>query len=243
MYRLKATLRLCGTLLGPVKELHTPSPVGRIGNPSLENRTDCQSVLRPLHKLFLDASLGLFAVAAVAGCHTNDIVPGAIPQPNGTYACQWMHAEMARADQDKFVIYQYEWSADVAKLTPFGQRHVAQIVQRLCQVPCPVVIEPSSDQRVDESRRMAVLEALASHGAPVASDRVILGRPEAEGLYGLEATGVATRMLSNRGGGQGAGGGALGGGAAMGGTQGGMSGSAIGGAGTSGGIGGGAGSY
>ena len=66
----------------------------------------------------------------LSGCHTcNDITPGAIPQPNGTYACQWIHAEKARAAQDKFVIYQYEWSADVTKLTPSGQGHVAQIAQ------------------------------------------------------------------------------------------------------------------
>ena len=77
--------------------------------------------------------------AAVPGCHNgeqcrscNDITPGAIPQPNGTYDCQWIHAEMARADQDKFVIYQYEWSADGTKLTPSGQEHVAQIAQGLC---------------------------------------------------------------------------------------------------------------
>ena len=86
---------------------------------------------------------------AVISC--NDIAPGAIPQPNGTYACQWTHAEKARADQDNFVIYQYEWSADGTKLTPSGQGHVAQIAQGLCQVPFPVVIEPSSDRRVDES--------------------------------------------------------------------------------------------
>ena len=136
-------------------------------------------------------------VAAVSGCHTcNDITPGAIPQPNGTYACQWVHAEKARADQDKFVIYQYEWSADGTKLTPSGQGHVAQIAQGLCQVPFPVVIEPSSDRRVDESRRMAVLEALANSGNPVTPDRVILGRPEAEGLYGQEAPGIARGMFS-----------------------------------------------
>ena len=111
----------------------------------------------------------------------------------------------ARADQDKFVIYQYEWSADVTKLTPSGQGHVAQIAQPLCQVPFPVVIEPSSDRRVDESRRMAVLEALASSGNPVTPDRVILGRPEAEGLYGQEAPGVARGMLGTQTGGQGSG--------------------------------------
>ncbi len=188
--------------------------------------------------------LVLFVLAAAFGCHTcNDIAPGAIPQPNGTYACRWVHAEKARADQDKFVIYQYEWSADVTKLTSSGQQHVVQIAQGLCQVPFPVVIEPSSDNRLDESRRAVVLQALASSGKPVTPDRVILARPEAEGLYGQEATGTARRLFSTQTGGQGAGAGSLGGGATLGGGQGGMSGSAIGGAGTSGGIGGGTGSY
>ena len=145
----------------------------------------------------------LFVVAAICGCHTcNDIVPGAIPQPNGTYACQWAHAEKARADQDKFVIYQYEWSADVTKLTPSGQGHVAQIAQALCQVPFPVVIEPSSDNRLNELRRAAVLEALANSGNPVPPDRVIFGRPEAEGMYGQEAPGIARGMFGTQTGGQ-----------------------------------------
>jgi hypothetical protein len=197
--------------------------------------------------------LALFALAAIPGCcylpwgqdhkSCNDITPGAIPQPNGTYACQWIHAQKARADQDKFVIYQYEWSADGTKLTPSGQEHVAQIGCALDQMPCPIVIEASPDNRVNESRRAAVLETLARNGNGVSADRVIFGRSEAEGLYGLEAPGIARSMLSTQTGGQGAGAGSLGGGATLGGGQGGMSGSAIGGAGTSGGIGGGTGSY
>ena len=122
------------------------------------------------------------------------------------------------------MIYQYEWSADGTKLTPSGQEHVAQIAQGLCQVPFPVVIEPSSDRRVDESRRTAVLEALASSGNPVPPDRVILGRPEAEGLYGQEAPGIARGMFSTQTGGQGGQGRrhAWEAGATLGGTQGGI---------------------
>ena len=121
------------------------------------------------------------------------------------------------------MIYQYEWSADVTKLTPSGQGHVAQIA--------PDVVSGALSGRdralsptvvLDESRRMAVLEALASCGNPVTPDRVILGRPEAEGMYGQEAPGIAGRMFSNQTGGQGAGAGTLGGGATSGGTQGGV---------------------
>jgi uncharacterized membrane protein YgcG len=161
----------------------------------------------------------LLLALAACGCQSgqkpcNDITPGAIPQPNGTYACQWIHAETARADQDNFVVYQYEWSADATKLTQFGLEHVARIAQGLSQTAYPVVIERSADQRLDEIRRMAVLEALANCHVPIVPDRVVLARPEAEGLYGDEAAGVAGRMLRNgvsggQGGGQ-AGGGASG---------------------------------
>ena len=179
------------------------------------------------------AGLILLAMAA-PGCsqtgHKNDIPPGAIPQPSGTYACQWTHAETARADRENFVIYQYEWSADGTKLTSFGQEHLAKIAQGLPQVPFPVVIEPGSDPRADELRRLTVLESLANGHVAITPDRVVVGRSEAEGLYGTEAAGISARMLSARGDGQGAGS-----------TGGGATGSMGGGAATSGGGGSGAG--
>ena len=152
----------------------------------------------------------LMVAAFVPGCHNgkeckscNDITPGAIPQPNGTYACQWIHAEMARADKDEFVIYQYEWAADGTKLTSTGESHVAGIAQRLPEVPFPIVIEPSPDQRVNESRRLAVLKSLADCHVQVGRDRVVLERSEAEGLYGDEAVGTSSKMLGGRNGRQG----------------------------------------
>lgn len=179
----------------------------------------------------------LFAMAA-PGCHTEpkgcqDITPGAIPQPSGTYLCQWNHAETARAAQDKFVIYQYEWSADGTKLTPFGQEHVGRIAQALPQVCFPVVIEPVSDPRLNEIRRMAVLEALANCHVAIMPDRVVVAQSEAEGLYGLEAPGVAGAMFRNQNSGGGAG--AMGGTGATGALGGGATSSMSGGASTSGG--------
>ncbi len=73
-----------------------------------------------------------------------------------------------------------------------------------------MIIEQSADRRTDELRRGAVLAALVNAGCPTEPARVICGRPEAEGLYGQEAPGIAAGMLTNRGGGQGAGGGASG---------------------------------
>jgi hypothetical protein len=184
------------------------------------------SMHRPnIPRSFAGIWLLLMVVAALPGCHNgqgcpcNDITCGAIPQPNGTYACQWMRAEKARAAEDNFVVYQYEWSSNGKKLTPSGREHVAGIAQRLDQMPFPVVIEPSSDDRVNSARKAAVMEVLSNCGAQVSADRVIVGRPEAEGLYGAEAPGIARRMLTTRGSGQGAGGG-LGLGSLGGGSQG-----------------------
>ncbi len=108
------------------------------------------------------------------------------------------------------MIYQYEWSAEPTQLTPGGQEHLAQIAQRLPQVCLPIIIEPASDPSLNEPRRMAVLQALANYHAPIVPERVVIGRPEAEGLYGLEAAGIARSMISTQGG-QGASGGGIGG--------------------------------
>lgn len=155
----------------------------------------------------------LLAMAAIAGCHSdgdcvapcNDIPPGAIPQPSGTYACQWIHAEMARAEQDYFVIYNYEWSADPVKLSPFGEEHVGRLAQRIDRTPYPIVIEPSPDDRVNAARQAEIVAALAKRQVAIGPDRVVLGRSEAEGLYGEEAPGIAATMLSSGSGGRGVG--------------------------------------
>lgn len=149
-------------------------------------------------------------VAVCCGCHPcgkncNDIPAGAIPQPAGGYDCQWIHGEMSRADRDIFVIYQYEWTSDGAKLTPDGRAHVACIAQRLGQVAFPVVVEESPDGALNGARQAAVLDALASAHAQIDPGRVVIGRSQAEGLYSQEAAGIAAGAIRNQITGQGAG--------------------------------------
>ena len=136
------------------------------------------------------------ALAAMPDRHAgtcNDITPGAIPQPNGTYACQWIHAEAARADQDKFVIYQYEW---------YGGRHETDPVWAGARGADRPRALPSALSGRDRARlppasgRVSAYGRLGSAGelqCPDRPDRVIFGRSEAEGLYGQEAPGIARR--------------------------------------------------
>jgi hypothetical protein len=158
-------------------------------------------------------------IVLAAGCHETgcvcptdrcaDIPPGAIPQPPGTYSCQWQTAQKLRAEQDKFVIYQYEWFEGGDHLGPDGRRHVEAIAQQLGGVPFPVVVEKSTDGKLDALRRQQVIADLAKLGAPDPERRVILGYSEAEGLQGTEAVRLGNRspaspVLAPGGGGYGA---------------------------------------
>ncbi len=173
------------------------------------------------------------ACAQPHGAECRDIPKDAIPPPPGTYVCQWTAAEATRAEADKFVFYQYEWQRDKAQLGPFGQRHAAQVSARLPCVPYPVVIEPSGDAKLDESRRQAILQMLAGEGLSVPAKRVILDEGDAEPLYSQESPAIARGMFTNQAGGGTTGG--LGGGVGTGG--GGMGGAGLGGGMGGGGIG------
>lgn len=147
------------------------------------------------------------AVLGFAGCHhryhdCKDIPHGAIPQPIGTHVCQWQTEQMARAEQDDFVIYRYEWLRDSAQFSPYGGRHMMGIAGRLPHAPFPVVIEPSDDATLDQARREAATRMLAELGMPDAADRVVIGAPEAEGLFGQEAPQVTEELFDTRGGGR-----------------------------------------
>jgi len=147
--------------------------------------------------------LALGAMSLAAGCHQTgyfwptdrcaDIPCGAIPQPAGVYSCQWQTEQKLRAEQDKFVIYQYEWFQGGDHLGPAGRRHIEAIAPRLDGVPYPVLIEKSEDTTLDETRRQFVIATLISLGAAQAERRVILGYSEAEGLDGTEAVRLGNR--------------------------------------------------
>lgn len=131
-----------------------------------------------------------------------DMPPGAMPAAMGTYACQWQNAQTARGEEDDFVVYQYEWLGGGVQLGPDGRRHAALIAARLPEVPFAVVIAASGNEELDQQRRLAMVEHLASHGLGEADGRVVVGYPEAEGLYGAEAERLGDQWLLGRGAGR-----------------------------------------
>ncbi len=149
--------------------------------------------------------LGAGALAAAAGCHQAthtpacaDIPPGAIPPPSGFHTCQWQTAQAERAELADFVLFANEWASNSAQLAPCGKAHLDVLVGRLETKPVQVVIQPSPDPHLDRARQAIVIEYLASQGVAQAGERVVVGCPEAEGLYGFEAPRI-TRGYSQSG--------------------------------------------
>jgi hypothetical protein len=135
-------------------------------------------------------------------CRT--VPPGAIPAPSGTYMRQWEAREVVKAALDAFVLYANEWYMGGLELGPYGRRHLDRLAKGLPGVPYPVVIQPDVSPVWTETRRQLVIQYLADHGVPDAAQRVVVGFPLAEPLFGEEAPPAYLQMLSPQ---QGTGGG------------------------------------
>ena len=150
---------------------------------------------------------GCISAAFFVGCkhaeYCKDIPEGAIPQPVGTYVCQWQHAQMDRAEADDFVIYRYEWLRETDQFSPYGGQHMMRLVGRLQHSPESVIIAPSGDIELDQARVRSAIGLLVAEGVSDAHQRVAIGNPTAEGLYGQEAPRTAQQLFRNRGGGGG----------------------------------------
>ncbi len=166
--------------------------------------------MRFFHQLFPAATIALLVV--VTGCCSHgrhqllcndcaDIPPGAIPQVPGTYTGQWQAAQEQMAELADHVVYHSEWLGESEQLSPLGVRHVASLLGQ--GTFHPIVVQASGNQTLDESRRMALIAKLETHGIADAPEYVVVGDAMTEGLYGVEAPQLGQGYLrgSSRGGG------------------------------------------
>lgn len=183
-------------------------------------------------KMAVVVTLGLCSLSM--GCQSTNgflgvdrgarIDKGAIPAPAGTHVCQWQQIQTGRAEQDDFVINTNEWSGDGQELGPDGRRHVQTIAGRIRTSPFPVLIAAGEDESLNQIRKQVIIDMLQERGVVDASQRTVIGYPEAEGLYGTEAARFGSMRMMGIGG-MGMGGvGGMGGGGGGGGLGGGMGG-------------------
>lgn len=143
------------------------------------------------------------------------IEPGAIPQPVGTYACQWQRAHIDQANKDDFVFYENEWFLGGRELGPAGRQHLQELASRFGDSQTRIVLEPAMDPEhnrtlaeLNEARRQTLARELATLGVEGAESWIVVGPPEALPLEGPDAVRIGTnRLRGNQGGGGGRGGG------------------------------------
>lgn len=158
---------------------------------------------RPLTTSWI-VGLGLALPVLVSGCASCDgpgldrcptIPPGAMPQPTGSHVRRLDTLQIDKAEADDFVIYKHEWYMGGKELGPYGRYHLQLMARRLPSVPFPVMVQVSDDANLNEARRRAIVKMLQDAGVSDAEQRVVLGYPEAEGLYGEEAEQGFQRMI------------------------------------------------
>jgi hypothetical protein len=146
--------------------------------------------------------LGLFLPVLLAGCgsldHCPNIPPGAIPPPTGTHSRRLQDLQANKAEADDFVIYKHEWHMGGNQPGPYGRYHLHLIAQRLPTVPFPVMIQADTSGALNQERRALVVQFLMQAGIADAEQRVVIGFPEAEGLYGEEGERIYPQMVQDQ---------------------------------------------
>lgn len=149
--------------------------------------------------------VGTVAVAAaVSGCgfaHPTQAVPDTYPLGSVTRA--HYHTMQTNAEAADFILHRGDFVGSTAELTPYGRDRILEIAARMRNAPFPVLIERSennSDPELDEHRRNIVAQVLHDHGAPEASQRVIVAPAYGRGLNSREAEWDYYQFLFSRGG-------------------------------------------
>lgn len=124
-----------------------------------------------------------------------NLPPGAMPQASGSYLRRIQDVQSTKAEADDFVVYKHEWYLGGTQLGPYGRYHLQQVAQRLPNVPFHVTVQGTPDGKLNEQRRQEIVKSLLAAGVNDAEQRVVVGYPEAEGLYGDEAALAFTQMM------------------------------------------------
>jgi hypothetical protein len=97
--------------------------------------------------------------------------------------------QQTNAEASDFVFYDHEFVGDTAKLTPLGEKHLQQVALRIGQVPFPVVVEQSINNKtpkLDGERRQAIIGKLTRLGVCKVEERVVVAPAITEGITAQE---------------------------------------------------------
>lgn len=103
-------------------------------------------------------------------------------------------AQVANREAARMVLYQYDFVEGTALLNVRGHQQLAKMAALLPRNFNCIIIEPCGPA-IDQARRTAVLNELASGPFPVPSERVVVAVPTMIGLNGVDAVAIARDQL------------------------------------------------
>jgi hypothetical protein len=132
--------------------------------------------------------------------------------PLGKRVFEHATTQIANATAARMVLYDYDFLEGSSRLNLSGQDKLDEIAAKLPTNFFPIIIERTpKTPGLAQARQAAVLAALASGPFPVPRERVVVGRPIANGLSGQEAILVNFNQLGLTAAGGGFGGAPVGG--------------------------------
>lgn len=112
----------------------------------------------------------------------------AAPAPLGASVYAANRTQVAQGTAARMMLRDYDFLDGSAELKEEGRRRLAWILGQCGRVPGPILIEATPRRPgLDEARRGAVAEALASADRAVPPDRLVIVRDAALGLRGPES--------------------------------------------------------
>jgi hypothetical protein len=106
--------------------------------------------------------------------------------------------EVANGLAARLILNHYDFVGDTAELNQRGQDKLAAIAAQLPSTFAPVIVERTPwAPNVAEIRRRAIVAKLAQGTFPVPAERVLVERPIARGLTGVESILAETTRLSS----------------------------------------------
>jgi len=97
-----------------------------------------------------------------------------IPEPAGTRHNVLFSMQATKGEQYKYLLDKSSWYGTSTSLSPDGQHQVEWMVSQLDKNPYTVYVEPSGNHRIDETRRMALIEYFDLQGLGDAENFVIV---------------------------------------------------------------------
>jgi hypothetical protein len=110
------------------------------------------------------------------------------PRPLGASLYDHGRTMVANGEAARLVLHHYDFAQGGTELNTRGREQLAMHTARLSQSPYSLIIEQTPEKPdLAQQRRIAVLNTMATWSFPIAPDRVVVGRPIARGLSGIDA--------------------------------------------------------